>query len=499
MNEERQTKTPLHFDICDWIFLGVLLLAFLIRLNYFLITRDQPLWWDEAAYMLKAKALVYGTPETGWRQTRPLLLPMLAAAFFKIGLGETAIRLLWIVLSTTGIFLLYRIGAAIIGKRVGLYAAILMSVFYVDLFYYTRLLVDTAQVFFILAAALSLVCYLYGGGSKYTAWAVAPLIVIGTAMRFTAVLFFAVVGLFLFGLQGTRILKKREWQVSAGLAFVTLLPLMLYYWIEDRNPLYPFFYERVLRVPGATGNSFGKVFSEYIQYFPNYTNIAVTVVFIAGMVVAAVYLLRCFATVRADRAGQAYALLLLWIAIPLLFFGFFVDHFEDRFLSMIFPAVFLLTGAAIDAGYNFLKRYSFSMAAAAVTLFLLYAAVSMALRSDAVIADNLNSFAAIQNAGLWIKAHSQPGDSVITSSVPQNTYYSERRSYAIPQQQEEFERRVAEHKPKYLVLSLWEQSPYWAYRWPAANPGKASAAAVFFFDEDRKRPAAIVYSLNPEN
>src|SRR5262249_555079 len=239
----------------------------------------------------------------------------------------------------------------------------------------------------------------------------------------------------------------------------------------------------------------GHILVQYVLFFPNYTNIPVTFVFLAGFVLAAAVLARRAGALAVDKTVQSYLLALLWTLVPFFFFALVVDHFEDRYIAMIFPAVFLLTGAALDAGYEYLKRFSQPAAAAAVTLFLLYAAVSMALRADAVIADKLDSFAAIQDAGLWIKAHSQPGDSVLTSSVPQNTYYSERRSYAIPNEQEEFERMLAQRKPRYLVLSLGEQSAAWAYGWPAANPGKAGAVGVFFFDEERKRPAAIVYSL----
>ncbi|GEM_PF-3419496 len=495
-NEEQQTKAPFRLDICDWIFFGVLFVAILIRVNYFLITQDQPLWWDEAEYMLKAKALAFGTPETGWYKSRPVLLPILAAGLLKLGVGEVAIRLLWIALSTASLIFLYRLGALLFNKRVGLYAAALASAFYIDLFYSMRLLVDLPQVFFVVLAAYLLVRAVYFN-AIYSAWAVLPVLFLGTAMRFTVGIFIVVAIIFLIVVERDRLWKDKRWLVSSLLGLAVLLPFLIYYWAAYDNPFFPFLSQRALRTAGKAALDPGQILIQYIVFFPNYTNIPVTVVFIAGLVLAVVVL--AWRGAFSDKTVQSYLLLLLWTVAPFLFFALLVDHFEDRYIAMIFPAIFLFTAVALDAGYKYLKRFNLPAAVAAVTLFLLYAAVSMALRSDAEIAAKLDSFAAIQGAGLWIKAHSQPGDSVITSSVPQNTYYSERASYPIPNQPEVFERTIAEGKSKYLVLSLWEQSPSWAYRWPAANPGKASAAAAFFFDAERKRPAAIVYSLHPQN
>jgi len=55
--EERRSK------IFGWIkkpsnlaFIGVILFAIIVRFYYFWITKNQPLWWDEAEYMSTAKS-----------------------------------------------------------------------------------------------------------------------------------------------------------------------------------------------------------------------------------------------------------------------------------------------------------------------------------------------------------------------------------------------------------------------------------------------------------
>ena len=89
---------------------GMLLLAFIIRLYYFFLTKSQPLWWDEAEYLVKAKNIAFGTPYTGWWEAgRPILFPVIASIFFKIGLGEIGLRFFYVLLSIFNILLIFLI------------------------------------------------------------------------------------------------------------------------------------------------------------------------------------------------------------------------------------------------------------------------------------------------------------------------------------------------------------------------------------------------------
>ena len=486
--EPRQRRFS-SLETIDLIFLALIVLAFALRLYYFILTKDQPLWWDEAEYMLKAKALAFGTPATGWYRRRPVLLPFLAAGLFTVGIGETAIRLLWIALSTATLCFVYGIGARLFNKRIGLYAVALAAAFYLDLFYSMRLLVDVPQVFFVALAAFLFVRAVYYERSAYGAWAIVPIIVLGTAMRFTVLLFFVVAALFLIVIKRGHAIRDKRWLISLGLGAVGYLPFLIYYWAQYENPFFPFLSQRALRTSTSVGPSPSDVLLDYIRFFPNYTNAVVTLVFLAAVALAIATIVR-----QLDRA-QGYFFLILWTIVPFLFFSLCVDHFEDRYLAMIFPAVFLLTAAALDVAGQYLKRFNPAAATAAITVILVYAAGSMAAHSHAVITARINSFAAVRDAGLWIKEQSRPDDTVVTSSVPQNTYYAERASYSFPKQPGDFDRLLADRRPKFLVLSIWEGSPKWAYDWPERHPEIAEVAVAFFLDQAQKRPAAIVYSL----
>ena len=100
----------------------ILIFAFSLRFYFLSQTIDQPLWWDESEYMLKAKSIAFGTTDTGWFQFRPVIFPYIAAMFLKIGLGAIGIKVLWTLLSCGGVLLMYLVGRKLFNKKIALTA-----------------------------------------------------------------------------------------------------------------------------------------------------------------------------------------------------------------------------------------------------------------------------------------------------------------------------------------------------------------------------------------
>ena len=108
----------------------------------------------------------------------------------------------------------------------------------------------------------------------------------------------------------------------------------------------------------------------------------------------------------------------------------------------------------------------------------------------------MSSYSEIAQAGIWIKANSNQSDLIMTQSRPQIVYYSERpvqrgdldmfanKSY--------FEEIVEELKPRYLVLSLYEQSPEWIYSYPEKNPNKLTPVQVYY---QNQKPIVVIYEF----
>ena len=73
------------------ILIGILIFAFIIYLNYFSMTKNQTLWWDEAEYMSMAKHWASDVPYE-INPARPVLLPFLASILYRLGFGELSIK-----------------------------------------------------------------------------------------------------------------------------------------------------------------------------------------------------------------------------------------------------------------------------------------------------------------------------------------------------------------------------------------------------------------------
>ncbi len=485
----------------NWAIIAILLLALGIRLYYFSLTHNQPLWWDEAEYMLKAKSIALGTPETGWSSgIRPILFPFLVSPFFLFGLGEVPLRFLFVLLSVGSILLVYLIGKEMFNKPVGVTAAFLMSVFYIDIFYTTRLLVDVPQIFFVTLSLFLFVKYFFQKASPKIAWAILPIILIGTQMRFTVALVAIILCIFLFAMHGLKLFRKKEWYISLAIGLVCFVPYMIYSWVKFGNPLYV-----ILQGLGSAGVSRGEgvtafsIFMQYINYFPSYTHIIFFILFILGAIVMLFYLFIGLDKIRSNYSSQKYLLLVLTAVIPIIYFGFFVNHFEDRYIFMAFPAIFIISGFAVNLIYEKLSKYSKLGVILVLVALLLYGAWANLQHTDDLIKSKIPSYEGLRKAGLWIKENSPPDKVIISAGMPEITYYSERSTYSYPQNESQFLDFVKEKNASYMILSIWEPSPPWTYEWPPKNSDKIQVVQAFFIDPQQTQISAIVYSFNSAN
>lgn len=472
----------------------IMALALAIRLYFFFVTKSQPLWWDEAEYMLKANNFAFGTPDTGWFSLRPILFPAIAAFFLKIGAGETLIRFVWVILSTAGIYLIYFIGKELFNKKVGLIAALASLTFYLDLFYSTRLLVDLPQVFFVLLGMALFVKYFFNDGKKKLVWWILPVLIIGVLIRFTVGLEIIILLVFLLIALGLKLFKKTEWYWSILFAFILFIPYMIYSWFVYHNPL---FFLTTFSQGAATrlaADTPFHVFMQYINYFPYYTSLILFIIFLIGFILVIFLFLIRYDQIRNSKESQKYLLLLLWIIIPLIYFGFFVNHFEDRYIFMVFPAVFIIAGFGINYLVNLIKGYK-KLAYIIIILLLVFSSYQMFSNSDSLIKSKVSSYDSLKYGGLWIKDNSNRTDTIISSAVPEITYYSQRATYPFSDNESSLVSLINQTHPKYLILTIWERSPDWAYQWPDKNQDKLKVVQAYFTDPEKTKASLVIYQF----
>lgn len=443
------------------LFIAIILLALGLRLYYFSLTINQPLWWDESEYMLKAKSIAFGTPDTGWFPLRPILFPLISAVFFKIGLGEISLRVLMLLFSVIGLVLFYYLGKILFNEKVALISTFLFSFLYLDFFYTMRLLVDVPQIFFVLLGALLFVWSEYHKKSKKLIWAILPVLFLGVLFRFTVGLFIVVLLIFLLFLKGFNLIKEKDWYISSGIGLLIFLPYLIYSKI-----VYGGFFSTFAGVAGSQRSALDtpfNVFITYLKYFPNYIGIILLIVFLFGLLFIFYSLSLRYDQLRKNQESQKYIFLLLWIIIPLVYFGFFVNHFEDRYIYMLLPAVFLIIGVSLNFLFEKIKKYSKILAILLIGAILLFSGYQMFVQSNSIVKDKVTSYEDLRNVGLWIKQNSLPSEAIISAAVPELTYYSEHATYGHKDNLTAELSIIREKNVKYYVVTSWERAPDWVY------------------------------------
>ena len=473
------------------LLIALLVFAFLVRLYYFILTKSQPVWWDEAEYLLKAKSIALGTPDTGFWEGRPILFPIMLSAFYFIGLGEISIRFFLIIISFFSVYLVYLVGKQLFSEKIGLISAFLYSLVYINLFYTVRVMVDIPHVFLGLLAF-----YFFFTKKKKLVWLSVPLIALATLTRFPAVFFFVILFVYIAFTERMKALKNKDYWISLVLGFLVGLPYLIWANANYGDPLYAIKLAGGGAVSGISLSSGLSVLKQYLATFPSYLGTVSLILFIFGLTYFLIYTILGFDLVlKNNKSFSSKFLVLIWILIPLLYFGFGVSHFEDRYIFMAFPAMFFIIALALGKLQESITKYSKPLAAILIILLLAFSGFQLIKGSDEIIKSRLDSFGPVKEAGIWIKQNTNPQDIIMTRSHPPNTYYSERASYSISAKEEDFAANYSIYKPKYLVISVFDAPNSNEWQWAfSINQQKYGLTPVKAFPENN--PALIIYKTS---
>ena len=260
------------------MFLGIILIAFVIRLYYFIYTYNQPLWWDEAEYMSMAKNMLYGIPYD-FNPQRPVLFPLLISLF--IWIGEGAVRFFISFLPSLGVVVMtYLLGKEFYDKKVGLIASLVISVCWVLLFNATRIHADTISLFFSL---LGIYFFWRGYSIKKNARLIGLgflFMALGFMIKVNAALAPLIVLIFLIITTKLNFLKEKVLWKSVIWFFIPLIPYFIYNYFKFGTILS--FIQGYVD-PESLGSKFQSSFNWSIFKFVYvYTDLILFILFVVG-------------------------------------------------------------------------------------------------------------------------------------------------------------------------------------------------------------------------
>jgi len=443
------------------IFLLVLTIGILLRLYYLIITANQPLWWDEAEYVLMGKFFAGGELLTGLLASRPLLWPMIIASLTKINLGsEIILRTIEFLTSSIGLIFLYLTTKKLFNKEVGIITTLLLSVFYLHLFYTARLLLDSlAPTFWIISIYFFTEGYLLKKDNKkfYLSAFFGSL---GVFIYNQTIAIFIIYLIFLLITEKLKLFKGKKIYIFALVAVITFIPNLIANQVLYGNPL------EFVKIGFEVGNVADADYLGNIKIFlghmPEYLGITLLILFIISLIVVFYKLILGIdlAIKKPDIETKKELFLFIWLIISFLIIVKIVGHFEDRYIMPTFLPLFIITALGIEKIKNkVIKKENVRIVYAVIIILLVIISFTQIKHADQLIKFKKDSFIQVKEAGLWIKDNSEKQDKIITSFLPMLAYYSERKIVSFPGLEEEIVPTIKKEKPKYLLISIFTGNP----------------------------------------
>jgi len=473
------------------ILIAILIFAFFARLHYFVQTQEQALWWDEGEYMSTAKHWASNVPYT-LNPQRPPLFSFLAMFFFIMGLGELSIKFALVLLpSTFLVFAVYLLGKEMFNKKIGLIAAFLTAISWTLLFWTSRFQPDFFSMSFQVLSVFFMWKYWKNPKSKFTIFA-GFFAALGFYFKISALLVPLIIAIFILMKDRFAAFKNKDYYYFALAFLITLVPYFIWSYST---------FETLTAFKKGYSNAVGTPtpFGWYnLNFYYLLTGKFLFWIFLLGVFLALKFLLYLdllFKDKRKIFDGGLFSILVFIIVSA--FYIFYMRGTDDRWVFLWLPFIFILSGNALMFIHKNIKKYSKIIAIVVIIALLAAVAYNQLSHNDQLTKLKKASFMPVRQAALWMKENSEIGEKILSISYTQTVYYSERNvsSYSEIESAEEFDKYLADNKPRFLTVSVFEPHPQWIHSWLQENQDRFAVVQAYFADEARTQPLLIVYEL----
>lgn len=504
MEEENKESKIIGFfkSNMNLVLIAILLLAIFLRLKYLNI--NSAIWWDEGEYLSMAKEWAYGINYFVPPARQPLI-PFLISIFYRLGIESLSVIKFFVISipSIASVFLTYLLGKELYNKKVGLISSFMMAVFWIPLFWSTRTSTDLMGLFFSLLAFWAF----WKGYTKkekpalYLAISGISL-ALGFATRVGNILAVLIIGVFLLTIARLDLLKNKSLRFLMISSIIALIPYLIYNYVKFGS-IFAFWGLYFGTVSYVTKESI-PFFWGFFSFFRLYLFNLFFIIFLIGLIdFYKLFLGFDVMLKKLEEKLLADFFTLLMIVIPTIYFAFIQRQTstEPRWAMIMAPAIFFVTAKGFLFLYEQIVKYlpTFNykkiVSIAIIIIFIILASVQQLKYADALIEIKKDTYIQLKFAGEWIKENSNEDDIIFSSAVPQNSYYSERKTITVHGPEEKFNRDIAELKPKFLMLTSLEGYPDWAWDWPQRHQDLVIPVQAYFIDPEKTKPILILYAF----
>lgn len=307
------------------------IIGFGALLKALMFFKSPDLWWDSASYVGIGK-YIWTFGEIGfWNPVRPLVLPIILGAFWKLGMNPIFWgRVVQIIVASVSVYFIYQVSERLFKNiKISLLAAFLLAIDPIIFNNTQHLLTSTIAMMFSL---ISVNYYLISFNNNFSK---RELILAGifAALAFLSRLtFIFIIGSLGLSLLSASRIKKFKDLLSSVLYlsipfFVTWLPYLILNFILYKNPLYP--YIQGIHEIGLAGGAINYPLTYYLTSIPMIASI--TVLAIPGLYFA----------FKSFKKEENKLLLLLFLT-GFFYHMFLVEVKVLRYTILFLPFLYLL-------------------------------------------------------------------------------------------------------------------------------------------------------------
>jgi len=474
---EKRKKAIIKWIKENKIFILILAFGIFLRLYYFSLTYNQPLWWDEADYLAFAKNIAGLNSDWIVTAQHNSIFPYLVAVFFMLNLSEAVAKFfLEIIPSILLIVITYYLAIKMYAdKRIALITSFLMVVFWAILFNSMRFHLGVPAL---LTALLAIFIFWQGYEKKEkifgkinSNWAI-PLTVALVTLTYTIRRGYFIFGFFiLFYMLSTRKIKdlvkeKYNWIALAIFIGLFIIAETLIFTVDIGSvaSTYSHFDQPINLLALDVFESyfsFGNIFFDILFYL-----------FWIGFIFLILRLGLYLGNIRSskDTSIRSDLFNVLTIILTLAYFTLFLrtQHIfgEPRwYFPLLFATFICISRATLYIG-DFAKKYNKVLSVVLIVILIGFGGYLQIVHADSIIKDRKNSFEGLRQAGIFLNQISSEEDIIISQPVPQMIYYAE-RSVLQPENiagvegkdynLEEFLKGLGDYpNAKYLIVSFSE-------------------------------------------
>jgi len=483
-------------DRYNLYFIGIFIFAIFIRLYYFALTKNQPLWWDEASYGSIAKNLVSHQFENvpiiiNESVIRPFFLPFLWSILLRLDFSEPMIRFTLVLLpSILSVFFVYLSAKELYNKRIAIISSFIFAGLWIHLFYSVRLLTGITALFFSLVS-IYLFIRSYKNDFKFNLFFFSIFFLsLAFLMRYP----FALVGfvyLFFILLTGrVKFFTKKSFLTGGFFGMFPVFIFLVYNFIKKGSffPAVGTYSSGIAEIRGFAFYTFG--------FVPHILQKTFLILFFIGLFLVVFELILGYGIIRKTKRLESNLLILILLTSVFIFFVFITKFSEDRYLFICMLSFLCLIALGVDYIYKLLVKHNKLLAISIIFFILLFGAYQHLKFGDAMIKSKKSSFTQMRDAFLWLKDNSNKGDKIMVANYAElySLYYAERVPYSTPADIDSFKKEIEEFKPDFFVMHFFNKHYEYLYQYIQSQPRELKIENIWFFNQ--QNPAVIIYSIN---